>query len=60
MPAELPVYLLYPCGRLGHKRLESCRSHVGVISDSYYTKFVETNASAATREQEADGISNNL
>lgn len=26
----------------------------------YYTKFIETNSSAATREQEADGIRNDL
>lgn len=52
MPAD---YL----GEGGHhqaQKSESCRSHVGVISELNNTEFFDANASTATCEQEANSI----
>ena len=53
-------YLQWPFGRTRHRRLESCRRHVGVISDLHDAYLVEANTSAATCQQEADGIGQNF
>lgn len=55
-----PADILAPCGRLGVKKSEPSRTYLGVFSELDNTELVDTNASAAACEQEADGIGQHL
>ena len=53
---SMPAERLDPGGHHRDKKSEPCRSYLGVISELNNAELVDTNASAAAREQETNGV----